>query len=43
VTGGPRAIHVLDAGTRRYRDGEVFAGKVAVTAPFAVEVDLSGL
>ncbi|ADP78757.1 Uma2 family endonuclease [Pseudofrankia inefficax] len=33
--------HVLDPATRTYRDGEIHAGVVAVTAPFAVKVDLT--
>ncbi|WP_214407623.1 Uma2 family endonuclease [Pseudonocardia lacus] len=35
--------YVLDPRSGRYRDGEVFAGVVKVTAPFEVEVDLGRL
>ena len=34
--------YLLDSASRRYRDGEVFTGLVKVTAPFPVEIDLSG-
>jgi Uma2 family endonuclease len=32
--------YVLDPATAAYREGEVFTGKVKVSAPFAMEVDL---
>jgi Uma2 family endonuclease len=35
--------YVLDPGTGRYRDGEVFTGVVTVQVPFTVEIDLSRL
>ncbi|MFB4297862.1 Uma2 family endonuclease [Actinomadura sp. NTSP31] len=35
--------YVLDPATDAYREGEVFTGKVAVVAPFAVEVDLGSV
>jgi Uma2 family endonuclease len=35
--------YVLDPGSGRYRDGDVFTGTVKVTAPFALEVDLGRL
>jgi len=34
--------YLLDSASRRYRDGEVFTGLVKATAPFPVEIDLSG-
>lgn len=41
ATGAPIAYtYVLDPATGRYRDGDVFAGVVKLTAPFVVEVDL---
>lgn len=35
--------HVLDPATGAYRDGDVFAGVVEVSAPFPVEVDLGNI
>lgn len=35
--------YVLDPGTGRYRDGEVFTGVVTVRVPFTVEIDLTRL
>lgn len=35
--------HVLDPVTRTYRDGDIHAGVVAVSAPFAVKIDLTQL
>ncbi|GAA3373805.1 hypothetical protein GCM10020367_35190 [Streptomyces sannanensis] len=32
--------YVLDPATRTYRNGDVFAGVVKVSAPFPLEVDL---
>jgi len=43
ATGVPLVhTYVLDPAGRTYRDGDVFAGTVTVTAPFAVEIDLAG-
>ncbi|MFI5915334.1 Uma2 family endonuclease [Dactylosporangium sp. NPDC051541] len=42
ATGAPLVYtYVLDPATGRYRDGAVGTGVVQVTAPFALEVDLS--
>jgi Uma2 family endonuclease len=42
ATGVPLVYtHVLDPATRAYRDGDVFTSAVRVSAPFAVEIDLS--
>jgi len=42
ATGAPLVYtYILDPATGRYRDSEVFAGAVKLTAPFFVEVDLS--
>lgn len=35
--------YVLDPGTGRYRDGDVFTGAVTVRVPFTVEIDLGRL
>ncbi|MGC9378325.1 Uma2 family endonuclease [Streptomyces sp. MH13] len=41
ATGAPLVYtYLLDPATRTYREGDVFAGVLKVTAPFAAEIDL---
>ncbi len=41
MTGAPLVYtYILDPAAGRYRDGEVFAGVVKLTAPFSIEFDL---
>jgi Uma2 family endonuclease len=44
VTGVPVVYtYLLDPASRRYRDGEVFTGRLKTPVPFPVEIDLSSL
>lgn len=44
VTGAPLVYtYILDPAVGRYRDGDVFAGIVKLTAPFPIEIDLGAI
>ncbi len=44
ATGAPLVhTHLLDAAIGRYRAGELFTGKVTISVPFPVDLDLSGV
>lgn len=44
ATGAPLVhTYLLDPASDRYREGDLFAGKMTISAPFRVDLDLSGL